>query len=138
MATDPRRLVHDAVGAWAAGDDAAFWRLLHRDVHYTVIGTTPVSGTYHSREDFYRDALAPMAALLARNARPVDFDIVAEGSRVVLMWTGRGTMHDGTPYDNQYCWVLDIEDERVVAVKAYLDTALVNDLFARPFRHQQR
>jgi ketosteroid isomerase-like protein len=78
-----------------------------------------------------------MAALLARNARPVDFDIVVDGSRVVLMWTGSGTMNDGAPYDNQYCWVLDIEDERIVAVKAYLDTALVNDLFAQPSRHQQ-
>jgi ketosteroid isomerase-like protein len=121
--------VSEAVAAWAAGDDGAFWRLLHPDVHYTVIGSTPVSGTYTSREDFFQRALFPMGALLAEGARPVEVDIVAEGPRVVLMWSGRGRMSNGAPYDNSYCWVLDVEDGRIRRIKAYLDTALVNDLF---------
>ena len=70
-----------------------------------------------------------MAELLAEGARPVSYDIVAEGDRVVLMWSGRGTMRNGAPYDNEYCWLLDLDDGRIRRVKAYLDTELVTALF---------
>lgn len=116
--------------AWAAGDDAAFWRLLADDVEYTVIGTTPVSGTYHSRRSFIDGALHPMTALMQQGPQLAHYDIIAEGSRVVLMWSGtNGVMKNGAPYNNDYCWVLDVTDGKIRKVRAYLDTELVNQLF---------
>ena len=126
-----RRIVEDAMDAWMAGDDKAFWRLVAEDVQYDVIGTTPVSGHYDGRREFFEKALFPMSALLAQGARPVEYDIVAEGPRVVLMWTGVGTMKNGAPYDNSYCWVLTVVDREISAIKAYLDTELVSALFAQ-------
>jgi len=127
--TSARALIEHAVRDWARGNDKAFWRLLAEDVEYSVIGSTPVSGTYHGRRAFFEGALFPMGALLKEGARPVDMDIIAEGPRVVLMWTGRGTMNNGAPYHNSYCWVMRIQNGEIKQIKAYLDTQLVNDLF---------
>lgn len=126
-----REVVDTAVLAWIGGNDSAFWRLLADDVRYEVIGTTAVSGVYEGRRAFIASALAPMAALLSVAARPVEYDIVAEGQRVVLMWRGVGTMMNGEPYNNSYCWVLTITDSKISRIKAYLDTALVDALFAQ-------
>lgn len=70
-----------------------------------------------------------MGALLSVGAYPVEYDLICEGSRVVLMWSGRGVMLNGDPYHQSYCWVVEIADDRIVKVKAYLDTALVEALF---------
>ena len=120
-----RRLVEEAMQAWMDGDDRAFWRLLADDVDYTVSGSTAISGRYAGRADFVERALLPMAARLAAGARPVAYETVAEGDRVVLMWSGVGTMANGAPYENDYCWVLDVRDGAIRRVKAYLDTQLV-------------
>ena len=75
-----------------------------------------------------------MGALLARGARPAEYEIIAEGSRVVLMWSGKGTMLNGAPYDNSYCWVMDVHGGLVRRIKAYLDTELVSALFNQESR----
>ena len=124
-----REVIEAAVKVWAAGDDGAFWRLLAEDVQYTVIGTTRVSGSDDGRRAFFEGALRPMGALLAVGARPTEYEIVADGPRFVLMWSGEGVMLNGAPYNNSYCWVLDVRDGRVQRIKAYLDTALVDALF---------
>ena len=125
-------MVEQAVRAWAAGEDNAFWRLLADDVQYSVIGTTPVSGTYDGRRAFLEGALRPMAARLSEGSRPLEYDIVAEGSRVVLMWSGKGVMQSGAPYHQSYCWVLDVSDGLIRRIRAYLDTELVTALFNQP------
>lgn len=125
-----REVIEEAVRAWEDGDEKAFWRLLAEDVEYSVIGTTEASGTYKSRQAFFEGALFPMSALMSESPIPAEIDIIAEGARVVLMWTGKGgVMKNGVPYENKYCWVLDVEDGRIVRVKAYLDTELVTALF---------
>ena len=73
--------------------------------------------------------MAPMGALLAKGTRPLEFDIIAEGRRVVLMWRGEGVMRNGAPYNQSYCWVMDVQDGQIRRIKAYLDTELVSALF---------
>ena len=126
---DERATVENAVRSWADGNDKAFWQLLADDVQYSVIGTTRVSGTYDGRRAFFDGALRPMGALLAVGARPTEYEIISDGPRIVLMWSGEGVMLNGAPYNNSYCWVLDVRDGRVQRIKAYLDTALVDALF---------
>ena len=53
MATaENRKLVQDAFAAWARGEGNAVFNLLADDVHWTVIGSTPVSRTYFSKREF--------------------------------------------------------------------------------------
>jgi len=128
-ANDNRKLVTDAFAAWARGDGMAFFNLLADDVHWTVIGSTPVSRTYTSKSAFIEGAVKPLTARLAGPIVPTVRDLLADGDKVALQWEGRSTGTNGTIYYQTYCWVMRLEGGKVKEGTAYLDTALINQLW---------
>lgn len=122
-------LVREAFSSWERGDSRPFFRIVADDVTWRVIGTTPVSGTYHSKTEF----LAGAGGLFDRFAEPLVASIKAvheAGDTVFLQWEGTSTGVNGRPYHQTYCWVIRLADGKAVDVVAYLDTALVDDMFA--------
>lgn len=55
--------------------------------------------------------------------------IVDGGSAVAVEAASHGVAGDGRTYQNRYCFVLDIVDERISAVREYCDTAHAFDFF---------
>ena len=107
----------------------AFFNLLAPDVSWTVIGSTPVSRTYPSRDAFLEGAMKPLSGKLAGPIVPTVRDIIAEGDKVVLQWGGRSSGKNGTIYHQTYCWVMRIADGKVREGTAYLDTELISQLW---------
>jgi uncharacterized protein len=54
---------------------------------------------------------------------------LAVGDLAVAEWHGRATSIADGPYDNDYCWVIRVAEDRIVEVRAYFDSALVEELF---------
>jgi ketosteroid isomerase-like protein len=129
-AADNRKLITDAFAAWARGDGNAFFNLLAEDVRWTVIGGTPVSRTYPGRAAFVEGAVKPLTAKLAGPIVPTVRDIIAEGDKLVLQWDGRSSGKNGAIYHQTYCWVMRFENGKVREGVAYLDTALIDQLWA--------
>jgi ketosteroid isomerase-like protein len=48
---------------------------------------------------------------------------------VILQWEGTSRSRTGKPYEQTYCWVLRLADDKIVDVTAYLDTELVSAMF---------
>jgi ketosteroid isomerase-like protein len=48
--------------------------------------------------------------------------LIAEGDTVVLEWRVHARTSTGTPYDNEYCGVFHVRDERICEVREYLDS----------------
>ncbi len=128
-AAENKKLIQDVFDAWAGGDGMAFFNTLAEDVQWTVIGTSPVSRTYTSRQAFVDGAAKPLTAKLAGPIQPTVVNIIAEGDNVVLQWEGKATTKAGKPYNNSYCWVMRIADGKVKEGTAYIDTELVADLW---------
>ncbi len=128
-AAENKKLIQDVFDAWASGDGMAFFNTLAEDVRWTVIGTSPVSRTYTSRQAFVDGAAKPLTAKLAGPIQPTVVNIIAEGDNVVLQWEGKATTKAGKPYNNSYCWVMRIADGKVKEGTAYIDTELVADLW---------
>jgi ketosteroid isomerase-like protein len=42
--------------------------------------------------------------------------IVAEGNLAVVEWRGHATSVAERPYDNDYCWVIRVDGDRIVGV----------------------
>jgi uncharacterized protein len=127
-----RKIVEDAVAKWQSGNPDAFYQILDENVNWTVIGTTEVSGTYTSRQDFIDGAVKKIGKRIDGQVTPEIVDIVTEGDRLVFRWDGSGKMADGTPYRNRYSWAMTFKDGKVVEGTAYLDTALVDRLMELP------
>lgn len=127
-ATDNGSLVRKAFSAWETGDSRPFFDLVADDVTWTVIGSTPVSGTHRTKKAF----LAAAGKLFDRIDGPIIakiVDVITAGDQVVLRWEGTGKGRNGRPYLQTYCWVLRLAGGRVTEVVAYLDTAMVDAMF---------
>ena len=128
-AAENKQVIQDAFTAWANGDGMAFFNVLAEDVRWTVIGNSPVSQTYTSRQAFVDGAAKPLNAKLAGPITPRVENIIGEGDTVVLQWQGSATMKSGKPYNNSYCWVMRLENGKVKEGTAYIDTELVSELW---------
>jgi uncharacterized protein len=130
MATaENKKLVQDAFAAWARGENNAVFNLLADDVHWTVIGSTPVSRTYFSKREFLDGAVKPLSEKISGAIQPTVRDVSADGDKVIVEWDGRASGKNGTLYNQTYCWVMRLEGGRVREGTAYLDTELVSQLW---------
>ena len=127
--SENKKLIQEAFAAWADGDGMAFFNLLAEEACWTVIGNCPISGTYMSRQQLIEDALKPQREKLAGPPTPTITRLIAEGDYVVIEWAGRATTKSGKPYNNTYCYVIQIENRRIIRGTAYLDTELVRSIW---------
>ena len=124
-----KKLLQDAFAAWATGNGMAFFNLLAEDARWTVIGDCPISGTYMGRQQLIKAALKPQREKLAGPPTPTVLQMIAEGDTVVIEWVGKATTKSGKPYNNSYCYVVQIENGRIICGTAYLDTELVRSIW---------
>jgi ketosteroid isomerase-like protein len=124
-----KKLIRDAFTAWADGDGMAFFNLLADHATWTVIGNCPISGTYVGRQRLVAEALTPQREKLAGPPTPTVLNLLAEGNTVVIQWVGEGTTKTGRPYNNSYCYVVQMEDGKITRGTAYLDTELVSSIW---------
>jgi uncharacterized protein len=124
-----KKLIQDAFTAWANGDGMAFFNLLTDNATWTVMGSCPISGTYVGRQRLVEDALTPQREKLAGPPTPTVINIIAEGDTIVIQWTGKGTTKTGQPYNNSYCYVVQMENGKITRGTVYLDTELVHSIW---------
>lgn len=127
--TTNAQLVRTAFAGWERGDSRPFFALVSPEVTWRVIGSTALSGTHRGLDTF----LGITRRLFDRLAEPLVAEVVAVhdvGDTVVLQWEGNSRGVNGRPYRQSYCWVLRFSGGAISDVVAYLDTALVDDMFA--------
>ena len=124
-----KRLVADAFAAWEHGDYLPFFKVVADDVRWTVIGSTPISGTFEGKQAFLNGAVVPLHDRLARPIQAAVLDVFGDGDHVILRWKGESESKDGHPYHQTYCWVMHLAGGMIVDVTAYLDTGLVSAMF---------
>ena len=106
-----------------SGDFATAFASMTEDATWSVIGTTAVSGTLDKA-----GMLSKQVPMLASFKEPpvvgVD-EIIAEGSRAVVLAHCKGVGPTGPYEQKRYAFVLSIRDGLVAEVVEYLDTVAV-------------
>lgn len=116
----------------AAGNHRALLSRVAEDARWEVTGTSPVSGTFFSRKDFYEKVLSRITSRLVDKVRPKVVRILGEKDWVVVEWRGESLSRSGHPYNNSYCWVLRLEGGEIQEGIIYTDTELVTALLSSP------
>lgn len=122
----PQQLITDAFTAWQGGDSQAVFKLMADDLQWTVIGNTKISGTYTSRSSFLAMVNSKLMTRLSGPLQPTVQRIFADGDTVVAQFTSVAPTHEGAPYQQTYCWVMQVAQGRIQSGTAYLDTALID------------
>ena len=124
-----KQVVLDFYAAGARGDMDRCFELLADDIAWTNIGTTKFSGTFVGKQALMDELLGPLFGQLKAGIGSTIERLTAEGDIVVAQTSGTAETHDGTPYNNSYCQVIQVRDGKIAAVKEYFDTALVDAVF---------
>ena len=112
-----------------SGDGKGFFDHVVSDVDWTVEGTHPLAGHYHSKADFLSHTFAKLDEVLPQGAQLYVENALVSGDWAVVELRSEATAKNGLRFDNRYCWLCRFENGTIVEVRAYLDSALVARLF---------
>ncbi len=132
MTTEARNklIVREAFRPWEEGNSAPFFELIADDVEWTVIGSTPASGVFRSKQELIDKAFGPLLERLDGPLKTRFIDLAADGDKVFLRFHSSGVAKTGLHYEQDYCWAMVMRDGRIVEIVAYLDTDLLARIFA--------
>ena len=129
--TPQERLVVQFFETLSTGDLEKVRALMHPDCTWTVKARGIPGEGSHGPRDFIIDSfLAPVRGLFAAGDPKVHVDHVASSGDLVMAETrGVGTLADGRPYNNNYAWGVETKDGKIFALREYMDSYYVSQLF---------
>ena len=110
------------------GKSGAFFEHVADDVNWTVMGTHPLAGSYHTKADFLAHTFARLDKILKEGVVLRVTNVLVDGDSAAVELESLSTALNGKPFDNTYCWVVRFSNGTIVEVRAYLDSALVQRL----------
>lgn len=116
-----KAIVQASIDRWKSGTGGPF-ELLAPEATWTIVGSSPLSKTYRSRQEFLDEVIGPFNARMAAPLVPTVRGIYADGDMVVILFDASATAKDGVPYNNTYSWYFRMKDGEVVDATAFFDT----------------
>jgi len=107
----------------------AFFEHVADEVDWTVHGSHPLAGHYRSKREFIDATFARIARILRGGTQLRVLHVATSGDWATVEMQSMATALNGMRFDNRYCWVARFRDARIVEVRAYLDSALICELF---------
>jgi ketosteroid isomerase-like protein len=105
-----------------------FFEHVADDVSWTVMGTHPLAGVYHSKHDFLSHTFERLGKILKDGVMLEITNLLLDGDTAAVEMKSLSTAKNGVPFNNTYCWIVRFRDSMIVEVRAYLDSALVQKL----------
>src|SRR6202162_3406671 len=111
------------------GDGAGFFEHVDDKVDWIVEGTHPLAGHYKSKSDFIAGTFAKLGKVLPKGAQLHVEHLLVKDDQAVVELHSLATAKNGMRFDNRYCWVNRFANDKIVEVRAYLDSVMVKRLF---------
>lgn len=126
---ESRAVVQSWIDCTARGDVDAALALFDEDAVWTNIGSTRFSGEFAGLACITQELIGPLFAELEGGIASEVEALLADGDRAVLLSRGSARTRSGRDYNNTYAQVFTVADGKIVAVREYMDTALVDAVF---------
>jgi len=109
----------------------SFADALSDNLVWTVTGSSPISGRYEGKQVYIDEVLTPLRQVLVSMPVPIVEHIFVDNDWAVVHWRSEGVRgKNGTNYDMQYCWLLKIDNQKIVEVVGFYDGQKVAAVFA--------
>lgn len=125
-----KAVVQASFDHWVAGTGSPF-DLLEPTASWTIVGSSPLSRIYDSRQQFMDEVIHPFNARMKARLIPTVRGLYADGDTVVIFFDADAKAKDGKPYHNTYTWYFKMQQQRVVKVIAFFDTRDFDELWNR-------
>jgi ketosteroid isomerase-like protein len=99
------------------------------DVTWWLPGSLPVSGTYTGKQEMLEGFFGKVSQYFAPDRLSIQVQsIIAEDDAVAVEWIAKNTTAKGKAYENYYHVRFDLKDQKIQAVREYVDTLYVKDV----------
>lgn len=124
------QLVVDFFKTLSTGELEKVRPLLHKDASWLpMVSGIPGEGIKKGRDVIIDDFLDPVRDMFEPGDPKVLIDnILSKGDTVVCETRGTGRLKNGKDYNNVYCWVIEIKDGLIYAIREYMDSYHVSTL----------
>jgi ketosteroid isomerase-like protein len=129
--SDTERLVLEFFDALNTENFTRLRELLHEEATWTpMIRGIPGAGVHRGKSGIIDQFLIPVRGMFRPGDPKTTVDtICSKGSLVLTETRGLGQVADGRTYENQYAWAFEIRDGKILAVREYMDSLYVANLF---------
>ena len=121
-----KALVTDFFAALNAGDVEAIVDAYAEDGCVQTMGNTLISGTFTKPE--ITAAAGAIFEVFPKGLKFEVLDMVAEGEKVAVEATCEGEHASGQTYANEYHFLFEFRDGKLVKLKEYMDTEMATDV----------
>jgi uncharacterized protein len=97
----------------------------------TMFGTHPLAGLYTSKHAFQEATFTRLGKLFDSPLKLFTRKVLVDGDQAAAELFIRATTKQGVQFNNDYCWICQFQGDRIVEVRAYLDSALVAEAIER-------
>jgi uncharacterized protein len=118
--------------AMSRGETRPFGEAMADDFTWRMTGTTAWSGIYTGKADVQQRLLRSLREQWATRYKSTPSRILADGDYVVVETRGDVTTKTGKLYNNTYCLVIRMRDDKLVDLTEYFDTELVTAALEPP------
>jgi ketosteroid isomerase-like protein len=127
---DNKALVQASFERWKNGTGGPF-ELLAPDAEWTIVGSSPLSKAYRSKQEFLDKVIEPFNARMAKPLVPTIRGLYADGDMVIIFFDAAATAKDGVPYHNTYTWYFQMKAGQVTKATAFFDTREFDEFWSR-------
>jgi ketosteroid isomerase-like protein len=124
-AFENKQLVQDIFAELALGNSRPLVESMADDFCWTVTGSNQWSGVYKGRQAVLDGLLAQLFARIDGRVKVIGHRFIAEGDYVVVEARGSNMTKSGKPYNNEYCFVIRLSEDKLREITEYMDTELV-------------
>jgi uncharacterized protein len=111
------------------GDGDASFAHVADDIDWKVVGTRPLVGHDACKGAFKDGTFSKLGKVLPDGAQLRVTNVIVADDVAVVELVSDATARNGMRFDNHYCWVTRFDGGTIVEVRAYLDLAMVAELF---------
>lgn len=123
-------LVRNFFAVLSTGDLEKIRATLHPDASWTpMVKNVPGTGVHTPRDVIVDEFLAPVRGMFEEgDPKTTVNNIFSKGSLVCAETRAVGKLSNGNTYDNLYCWVIEVRDDLIYAIREYMDSQYINSV----------
>jgi len=123
-----REIIANAFADMAKGDTATFVDAWAEHGVWRMMGSRRWGVAYPSRTAAREQLFGPLRRQYADVFINTATHIFADGEHVIVELTGAVPLKAGGRYENRYCFVIRMDEGKMVEIREYFDTALSDRL----------
>ncbi|RYG28085.1 MAG: nuclear transport factor 2 family protein [Burkholderiales bacterium] len=121
-----REIVTGIFDETAKGNGRPYADAMADDMEMRLIGSNSWSGSFHGKDTIIREIFAKLRDRFDGPNVCVPTRILVDGDFVVVQARGKNRTKSGKAYENDYCFVIRMENGKMAALEEYCDTELVS------------